>query len=264
MVNMNVPYSRPNNALKTLVNELYDRWGLPARAPEYVTGYKSPSNLTGHNADSNGIVHAVDLFFSEGSKWTPARGKELAELLRKEGPRGAIPGHPDRMYYIIYQDRIAGDFSDWEWMGSGYGHWDHIHVSTCDMYWGDPAPISYLEYDSTAPWNLWSVTSTSVTVKGTTVAISDADAVKLASVLWNTRIQQYNADKSKLSVQKAAYILGNISQCFSRVLDGQKNIRNDIAALRAEVAALNTKTQTTIQNTLASSVVKVDVSVAGK
>lgn len=109
----------------------------------------------------------------------------------------------------------------------------------------------------------WSTISAQGSTQEKTVAITDSDLVKLASTLWNTRIQQYNPDKTKLSVQKAAYILGNISQCFSRVLDGQKNIRNDIAALRAEVAALSAKNEATIKNTLASSVIAVDVNVKG-
>lgn len=153
MVNLAVTYQRANFAVQALVSEVKARWGTPARHPEFVTGYKSATNLTGHNADSNGVCHAVDLFFSNNSAWTEARGWELAEWLRTvEGPKGAILGYPDRMYYIIYRDRIAGDFSGWQWVGANYGHWDHIHVSTCDMFWGDPAPIPAGDYDSKAPW----------------------------------------------------------------------------------------------------------------
>lgn len=165
MPNMSVPYARPNYALQTLVAELRAVWGNPARIPEYVTGYKSVSNLTGHNADNNGIVHAVDLFFANNSAWNEARGWEAAEWLRTvEGPRGAIPGVPDRVAYIIYRDRIAGHHNGWVWGGSGYGHWDHIHVSTCDMYWGDPAPKPAGDYDTRAPWGFGSTVSAQSTV----------------------------------------------------------------------------------------------------
>lgn len=153
MVNLSVPYARPNYALQTLVAEVRARWGNPIRTPEFVTGYKSASNVTGHNADNNGVVHGADLFFSNNSAWTEARGWELAEWLRTaEGPKGAVPGYPDRMYYIIYRDRIAGDFSGWQWQGSGYAHWDHIHISTVDLYWGDPVSLPAADYDSRAPW----------------------------------------------------------------------------------------------------------------
>lgn len=162
---MSVPYARPNYALQTLVAELRAVWGNPARIPEYVTGYKSVSNFTGHNADSNGIVHAVDLFFANNSAWNEARGWEAAEWLRTvEGPRGAIRGVPDRVAYIIYRDKIAGHHNGWQWGGSGYGHWDHIHVSTCDMYWGDPAPKPAGDYDSRAPWGFGSTVSAQSTV----------------------------------------------------------------------------------------------------
>ena len=154
MTNMAIPYSRPNNALLTLRNEVYARYGTPARPSEFVTGYKAASNFTGHNADSHGVVHAVDIFVGPGSL-SEAQAQELCRLLQAEGKRGPIPGHPDRLYYIIYRDKIMGDWSGWtSWDGSGYGHYDHIHVSTCDLYWGDPAPIPAADYDSTAPWGI--------------------------------------------------------------------------------------------------------------
>lgn len=169
MPNLNVIYQRGNRALTTLTSEITALWGYPARPYEYVTGYRAADNFTGHNADSNGVVHGVDIFVGAGSL-TQAQAFILHTFLRGEGLKGTIPGHPDRLYYIIYQDRIAGDFSNWEWVGAGYGHWDHIHVSTCDLFWGDPAPISALDYDSTAPWGLSGVTTQST---GTTPITKD-------------------------------------------------------------------------------------------
>lgn len=158
MGNLNVLYDRGNFALQTLTKEISATWGKPARPYEYVTGYRAADNFTGHNADINGVAHGVDIFVGPGNL-TPERADELTRFLRDEGLKGSIPGHPDRLYYIIYQDRIAGDFSGWEWVGAGYGHWDHIHISTCDLFWGDPAPIGPLDYDSTAPWGLASTTA---------------------------------------------------------------------------------------------------------
>lgn len=164
MVNLNVGYSRPNNALSTLTRELSAVYGKPARPYEYVTGYKSVSNVTGHNADSNGVVHGVDIFVGPGNL-SEGDALTVVAFLQAEGLRGSLPGHPDRLYYIIYRDRIAGDFSGWEWVGSGYGHWDHIHVSTCDLFWGDPAPVPAGDYDSTAPWGI----SRGISVLGETI-----------------------------------------------------------------------------------------------
>lgn len=158
MPNINVLYQRGNFALQTWCAELTARWGKPDRPYEYVTGYKAADNFTGHNADNNGVVHGVDIFVGPGNL-SPANANIATAFLRAEGLKGTIPGHPDRLYYIIYQDRIAGDFSNWEWVGAGYGHWDHIHISTCDLFWGDVAPVHPLDYDSTAPWGLSKLTT---------------------------------------------------------------------------------------------------------
>lgn len=155
MVNLGVRYQRPNNALATLVAEVRARYGGSPIRVDYVTGYKSASNFTGHNADQHGVCHAVDIFVGTPGNLTEAQATDLVNWLQTEGPRGSIPGHPDRLYYMIFRDKIMGDWSGWtSWDGHGYGHWDHIHISTCDLYWGDPAPISHLDYDSTAAWGL--------------------------------------------------------------------------------------------------------------
>lgn len=177
MPNLNVIYQRGNYALQTLTREVSALWGYPKRAYEFVTGYKAASNFTGHNADNNGVVHGVDIFVGPGNL-SEAQANVLTSFLRNEGLKGTIPGHPDRLYYIIYRDQIAGDFSNWEWVGAGYGHWDHVHISTCDLFWGDVAPISSLDYDSTAAWGLNG---------GTTALAPQSDTV--------TNIPQYTLDQ---------------------------------------------------------------------
>jgi hypothetical protein len=86
----------------------------------------------------------------------------------------------------------------------------------------------------------------------------------VTDAVWNVNVQQYNANGTKLSVKKAAFILGNISQCFTRVLDGQKTILTELAALRREVAAVNANMGTSMQKALAENVVTVKVEVEGK
>jgi hypothetical protein len=156
MPDLTVRYQRPNHALATLVAEVRARYGAPARV-DYVAGTGPTTwNVTGHNADARGVCHAADLFVGSPGNLSTAQGAELSELLRAEGPRGYIDGHPDRLFYIIYNGRMAGDFTGWDWVayGGSSPHTDHIHISTCDTYWGDPAPVSPLDYDSAAPWGI--------------------------------------------------------------------------------------------------------------
>lgn len=167
MPNMAVTYQGPNGCLPVLTSELTATYGKPARTYEYVTGYKSASNVSGHNADINGRVHSVDIFVGPGNL-TEAQGIWVAEQLRAEGKRGSIPGHPDRLAYIIHRGRIAGDHTDWEWIAYTGKDWhgDHIHVSSVfDYYWGDPVAGNLADYNSTIPWNLGAPTTQGSGVK---------------------------------------------------------------------------------------------------
>ncbi|MEZ2373130.1 hypothetical protein [Arthrobacter sp. RCC_34] len=169
MPNMAVAYQRPNRSLTTLRDEVYERYDYtPARASEFVTGYKSPTNFTGHNADANGIVHAIDIFTDGNGNLPEAQGRELAEQLR------AIGRATGRFSYLIHDmspgspdPRIAGAFSDWEWQPyTGESpHSDHIHVSTVDLYWGDPANFPADVYDSTEPWGIAGITNSGGAVR---------------------------------------------------------------------------------------------------
>lgn len=158
MVNLNIAYAGPDGCLPVLTSELTARFGVPRLPYEYVTGYKSATNVSGHNADNNGRAHAVDIFVGPDQSISVDQGIDLAQRLLAEGPRGAIAGHPDRLAYIIHRGRIAGDHTGWAWVPYTGADWhgDHIHVSsTYDYYWGDPVWESGLDYNSTAPWNLW-------------------------------------------------------------------------------------------------------------
>ena len=162
MVNLAVEWAGPNFSLSTLAKELNAKFGAPKRAYEYVTGYKSAANVSGHNADNNGRGHSMDIFVGVGQNISVEQGIDLAERLRLEGKKGDIPGHPDRLAYIIHRGRIAGDHTNWEWVAyNGIAdHYDHIHVSSVfDYYWGDPVAGNPADYNSTQAWNLWGATS---------------------------------------------------------------------------------------------------------
>lgn len=159
MVNLAVRWAGPNFSLSTLAKELNSRFGPPTRPYEYVAGSGPTTwNISGHNADSNGRGHSMDIFVGPGQNISVDQGIDLAERLRVEGTKGTIYGHPDRLAYIIHRGRIAGDHTNWEWVPY-YGiadHYDHIHVSSVfDYYWGDPVAGNPLDYNSTLAWNLF-------------------------------------------------------------------------------------------------------------
>jgi len=81
-----------------------------------------------HNPDpKTGYVHAIDIDKDLGAK---GDAKKLADQIvdyaasKKKGAK--------RVKYVVFQDQIASATypeTKWQWRGSGYGHWDHIHVS---------------------------------------------------------------------------------------------------------------------------------------
>lgn len=157
MPNMAVAYRGPNPSLVTLTNELRSHFGNPARTYEFVTGYKSPANFSGHNPDSNGIVHAVDIFTDDHGNIPAAEGRALAERLRQIGAA------TNRFSYLIHdmspgapRPMIAGQFNGWVWQayGGADAHSDHIHVSIADGYWGDPCAVGAAVYNNTARWGI--------------------------------------------------------------------------------------------------------------
>lgn len=150
MVNMAVPYSRPDRASLTLWNEVAERFGARAQNKGFVTGYKAAGNVTSHNADANGVTHAVDLgvdIEGDGTGIPVAEAEGVALAIIRSG----------KAKYVIYNRRIASANTGWEWWpyNGASPHLDHIHVSTAwDFYWGDPCPTPASETDSTAAWGV--------------------------------------------------------------------------------------------------------------
>lgn len=150
MVNMAVPYSRPDRASLTLWNEVVARYGARAQNKGFVTGYKAPGNVTSHNADAHGVTHAVDLgvdIEGDGSGIPVAEAESIALQICRSG----------KAKYVIYNRRIASVNTGWEWWAytGASPHLDHIHVSTAwDFYWGDPCPTPNTETDSMTGWGI--------------------------------------------------------------------------------------------------------------
>lgn len=151
----NVPFRRPDGATQTLWNEVAARWGHQARNLGFVAGetnWFSGSN-SGHNPDSNGITHAVDIGVDSagnGAGIPVSDGISLAEFLL------AVGRDTNRFQYLIHRRRIASQNSNWQWVdyAGTDSHFGHIHLSVCNQRWGEPAPISSSIYDSTASWGI--------------------------------------------------------------------------------------------------------------
>ena len=81
-----------------------------------------------HNPDPKGVVHAIDLdegFLGKGKGQKVA--KEFAEQLAAYCRAGKDGG---RIAHIVYEGQVASaTANNWNFRGSGYGHFHHIHIS---------------------------------------------------------------------------------------------------------------------------------------
>lgn len=281
MVNMAVAYAGPSPAMKALTTKLRHVYGNPARTYEFVTGYKSPGNITSHNADANGLVHAVDIFVGPGNL-PEAQGIDLAERLRAEGKRGKIPGHPDRLAYIIHRGLIAGDHTGWEWIPYTGADWhgDHIHVSAVfDYYWGDHIPGNPADYNSSADWDLWETEL----LAGTITPIQEDDMANVPQEEWDdtrkliaslvdnvaTKTDLTNAQKAipagVWAYQNPALGKADAYQILRDAVAGNDKVIGVVSALAAKAAAggaTEAQIRQAIKEELANGV-NVDVTVGG-
>lgn len=151
MVNLNVQYRRAGISLRRLMAEIRAWRPGALQNKGFITGYKSAGNYSGHNADSKGITHAVDIgvdIENDGTGLDPADAARLVEHLRKNCHRW--------IQYIIYNGRICGNHTNWQWAfyAGASPHTDHIHISECDLYYGDPSPIPASVYDAKHSWGI--------------------------------------------------------------------------------------------------------------
>ena len=242
MVNLAVEWAGPNFSLSTLAKELNAKFDAPKRAYEYVTGYKSAANVSGHNADNNGRGHSMDIFVGAGQNISVEQGIDLAERLRLEGKKGDIPGHPDRLAYIIHRGRIAGDHTNWEWVAyNGIAdHYDHIHVSSVfDYYWGDPVAGNPADYNSTQAWNLWGATSG----QGSDITPIPKEELSMADIntilgwintVHNAVRDNATATNKKIDETKAA-VQGDLNTVHNAI---RRDVGGQLAGLREAITQL--------------------------
>jgi hypothetical protein len=110
-----------------------------------------------HNQDPRGIVHAIDLdedFLGKGKGEKVA--KEFAEQLATYCREGKDGG---RIAHIVYEDQVASaTANNWHFRGSGYSHFQHVHISFTNRadYDGTPfkLPIFIDNQDKPKPSNI--------------------------------------------------------------------------------------------------------------
>lgn len=100
------------------------------RSDGWIGDWAHQQRISDHNPDPAGWVRAIDLDADLAKVGVWDLMMQLADQLRlyaKSGAEGA-----DRLKYLVYRDRVcSGTYrkSFWTWRGSGYGHFDHLHVS---------------------------------------------------------------------------------------------------------------------------------------
>lgn len=169
MVNMSVPYRRPDGMSLQLREEVRTRFGAREQNKGFVTGYMDAARAGqtgGHFADAHGVTHAYDIgvdIEADGTGLCPADALWLAEHLRALGAAGRHPF--SRRGYLIHDmsttttpaPRIAGFQTGWRWQvyTGASPHSDHIHVTTGgDQQWGEAPQLDPVVYNSRQPWGV--------------------------------------------------------------------------------------------------------------
>lgn len=195
MYNPDVGYRGPDGATRSLTAECTAKDGPPSRPYEYVTGYKAPDNVSGHCPDSNGITHGVDIF-TGNLRW-------LSDHLAGRGASG-----DPRVLYLIYADQIASPSTGWQFAGSGWGHWDHLHVSVWDQFWGGPCTLPAAIYNDTSSWgiaNTLTGQSSGITPIQEDDVVTQEDRTEIVRVLLDTQVAQVGGGKMTLRDLLAEY-----------------------------------------------------------
>ena len=122
--------------LVTLREQINQRWPARDKASDgWIGDAAHAARESDHNPDADGWVHAIDVD-KDG-----IHADQLARELVAYAASG-LPGS-NRVKNIVWNDQVAsGTYAAtmWVFRGSGYGHFDHIHVSATDAAEWDPRP----------------------------------------------------------------------------------------------------------------------------
>ena len=123
---------KPAAAALTLRKQVDKRWPKRDRGADGIIGDKAhQARPSDHNPNARGYVDAIDIDADLLGKGT---GRAVAQRLADQIVAYAASGLPgsQRIKYVVWADQVAsGSYANsmWKWRGSGYGHYDHIHVS---------------------------------------------------------------------------------------------------------------------------------------
>jgi len=86
-----------------------------------------------HNPDSRGWVHALDIDENFGKRGPWRNGRNAKKLTKQllAYAQSDMDGS-ERLLHVVYNGKVAsGTYKKyfWKFRGSGYGHWQHIHIS---------------------------------------------------------------------------------------------------------------------------------------
>ncbi len=210
--NFSVLFDKSDLANKSIADECIVKWGKPARPSEFVTGHQSATNVSGHNPDHNGVTHAVDIFVGPGN--IPEEGgRWLADHLAR---RADI-----RTAYVIYADQIASAATGWFFVGEGYGHWDHVHHSTWDGWWGSYCSLLASIYNDASPWGIAAFTNFTPEEEEFFMAFNDDEKTELLVNLQRVRTTQLEQGKQLdiIEFRTARYLDTKISDVAKKVVE---------------------------------------------
>ena len=107
--------------------------GRDKRSDGWIGDRAHQARKSDHNPDRRGFVHAIDIdadLIPWNKRASKKAAQELADQIVEYAASGKLGSH--RVKYVVFRDRIAsGTYANkwWRWRGSGYGYWNHIHVS---------------------------------------------------------------------------------------------------------------------------------------
>jgi hypothetical protein len=110
--------------------------GRDKRSDGWIGDRAHQARKSDHNPDKRGFVHAIDIdadLIPWNKRASKKAAQDLADQLVQYAASGKLGCH--RIKYVVFNDRIAsGTYAKtwWRWRGSGYGHYNHIHVSFTD------------------------------------------------------------------------------------------------------------------------------------
>lgn len=117
--------------LRSMIDEKFPK--RDRRSDGWIGDSDHQKRRSDHNPNSKGVVRAIDIDENMGKRGVWRNGRQAKVLADELIAYAAtdLPGSK-RLKYVVYEGRISsGTYRStwWRWRGSGFGHFQHIHVS---------------------------------------------------------------------------------------------------------------------------------------